>query len=452
MTESGAVRFLYGVGRPAFPFFIGGDGTIAHTLLTGLAGMGVDCRFVGTFGDHVVTKLGRLDDLAVPYALDGESLGYCIPYRVTLATDRTFAALVERTIVEFGPHVVFAQLNQAREILALAKRYGCRTALYVLDVHHEENFRALASEPDVIFSVSSFARGELRRRFGKELHVLYPLVDVDRYRAPRREEFVTMINPVQVKGVEVALKLAEGLPRQEFLFVEGWGTYLATVERIERLPNATYMRKQIDMRAVYGRTRVLIVPSQWQEVFGRVVVEAQAGGIPVIASRTGGLPEAVGRGGILIDDYRNPVCWLSALQGLLEDRSAYENLSEEAIENTRRFGLRRQWNPAHRDPKQHLFNRPIERQRGGLRRAGAAGSAGWPSLNARLSPESPVSRPRVLRQALPAVPARPPEASRSVFFRGRTECGLLRPHRVISSTNASRLTLPSSERGMASVK
>src|SRR2546423_5691378 len=51
-------------------------------------------------------------------------------------------------------------------------------------------------------------------------------------------------------------------------------------------------------------------------------------------------------------------------------------------------------------------NRPTERRRGGLRRAGVAGSAGWPSLNARLSPESPLSRPHVLRQALPAVPAR----------------------------------------------
>src|SRR5437764_938479 len=47
-----------------------------------------------------------------------------------------------------------------------------------------------------------------------------------------------------------------------------------------------------------------------------------------------------------------------------------------------------------------------ENRPGGLRRAGAAGSAGWPSLNARLSPESPLSRPHVLRQALPAVPAR----------------------------------------------
>ena len=336
------MRFLYGVGRPAFPFFIGGDGTIAHTMLAELDRIGVDCRFVGTFGDYVVRKLGRLEDLAIRYDHDGESLGYCVPYRVTLATEENFASLVEKTIVEFRPHVVFAQLNQAREILALAKRNGCRTALYVLDVDHEENFLALESEPDVIFAVSDFTRGELRKRFGKESHVLYPLVGADRYRTRRRNEFVAMINPVQVKGVEIALELAERLPQQEFLFVEGWGTDPAFVGRIERLPNATYMSKQMDMRTVYGRTRVLIVPSQWQEAFGRVVVEAQASGIPVIASRTGGLPEAVGDGGILIDEYRNPARWLSALQGLLEDRSSYQSLSEKAIENTRRFGLRRE--------------------------------------------------------------------------------------------------------------
>jgi glycosyltransferase involved in cell wall biosynthesis len=336
------LRFLYAVGRPAFPFFIGGDGTIAHTMLTELDRIGVDCRFAGTFGDHVVTRLGRLDDLAIRYELDDETLSYCAPYRVTLATDENFAGLVEKTIAEFKPHVVFAQLNEAREILALAKRYGCRTALYVLDVDHEENFLALESEPDLIFAVSDFTRCELHRRFGKESHVLYPLVDFALYRTRRTDEFVTMVNPVPVKGVEIALELAERLPRQQFLFVEGWGTDPAIVQRIERLPNGTYMRKQMDMRAVYGRTGVLIVPSQWQEAFGRVVLEAQASGIPVIASRTGGLPEAVGDGGILIDEYSNPDRWLPALQGLLDDRSSYRSLSEKAIENTRRFDLRRE--------------------------------------------------------------------------------------------------------------
>lgn len=328
------MRFLYAVGRPAFPFFIGGDGTIAHTMLTELDRLGVDCLYAGTFGDYVVRKIERLDE---PYVLNAESLSYRVPYRVTLAPDEQFADLVEKTLAEFRPDVVFTQLDQAREVIALAKRHGCRTALYVLDVEHKENFRALEAEPDLIFAVSEFTRNELRRRFGKESHVLYPLLDVERYVTPRTDEFVTMINPIPVKGVEIALALAERLPQQQFLFVEGWGTDPAIVKRIERLPNATYMTKQLDMRTVYSRTRVLLVPSRWEEAFGRVVVEAQASGIPVIASRTGGLPEAVGEGGILIDDYRDPDRWLAALQGL-----RYEELSAKAIENTRRFNLSRE--------------------------------------------------------------------------------------------------------------
>ena len=62
----------------------------------------------------------------------------------------------------------------------------------------------------------------------------------------------------------------------------------------------------MDMRSVYRDTKVLLVPSQWLETWGRVATEAQFSGIPVLASRSGALPEAVGPGGILSNRQLRP--------------------------------------------------------------------------------------------------------------------------------------------------
>ena len=55
-----------------------------------------------------------------------------------------------------------------------------------------------------------------------------------------------------------------------------------------------------DMRSVYARSRLVLVPSQCDEAWGRIVTEAQISGVPALASDAGGLPEAVGPGGILM--------------------------------------------------------------------------------------------------------------------------------------------------------
>ena len=112
-------------------------------------------------------------------------------------------------------------------------------------------------------------------------------------------------------------------------------------------------------RALFEQIDVLAVPSLWHEPFGRVAIEANAWGIPVVASRRGGLPEIVEHGvtGSLFDPDDageltrllgdlNPeqcqamrtVCLQSAHQYLPEVIAGkYETLYRQVIDSAREF-------------------------------------------------------------------------------------------------------------------
>jgi glycosyltransferase involved in cell wall biosynthesis len=70
-----------------------------------------------------------------------------------------------------------------------------------------------------------------------------------------------------------------------------WGARLAVAQSV---PHAEVMQ-------AYRRAAITVVPSRWQEPFGRTALEALAAGSAVIASRSGGLPEVVGQAGLLLD-------------------------------------------------------------------------------------------------------------------------------------------------------
>jgi glycosyltransferase involved in cell wall biosynthesis len=151
---------------------------------------------------------------------------------------------------------------------------------------------------------------------------------------------VTFINPVPVKGVDLAIEIAALCPEIPFCFVRGWPLRISGLmelrRKLRRLGNVVLREPTSDMRAVYRQTKILLVPSQWEETWGRVVTEAQFSGIPIVASDRGGLPEAVGPGGILLGHDQPAAVWAAALRELWSNRDRYRQLSQAATSHSRR--------------------------------------------------------------------------------------------------------------------
>jgi glycosyltransferase involved in cell wall biosynthesis len=94
-----------------------------------------------------------------------------------------------------------------------------------------------------------------------------------------------------------------------------------------------------DIRPWYRAASLMVLPST-NEPFGRVVVEAMASGLPVIAIRSGGIPEIVTdmQNGLLVPE--NDVAALAAaVLKILHDPSLQGRLVEAGRERAERFSI-----------------------------------------------------------------------------------------------------------------
>jgi glycosyltransferase involved in cell wall biosynthesis len=151
--------------------------------------------------------------------------------------------------------------------------------------------------------------------------VCHPPVWPDRWDVDRSAaEAVTIVNLSRAKGIRTAWRLAEACPSRQFLGVRGgYGEQVRP-----RARNFEVIGTVRDMRTVYARTRVLLMPSA-AETWGMVGVEAMASGVPVIAHPTPGLRESLGSAGIFVDR-ADAAGWVAALEAL-DDPITYATAS-----------------------------------------------------------------------------------------------------------------------------
>jgi len=80
---------------------------------------------------------------------------------------------------------------------------------------------------------------------------------------------------------------------------------------------------------------LLCAPSRttpvWREQFGRMLIEAMACGVPVVASSSGEMPHVIEDAGRLVPE-QDPAAWADAIEALLNDPRARHELAERGVE------------------------------------------------------------------------------------------------------------------------
>ena len=206
-----------------------------------------------------------------------------------------------------------------------------------------------------VVAISHFVARYIGRELGVTPAVIHPPI----YGAPPHPRYrnfarglVLMINPCEVKGIDILLGVAQRMPDVEFGALRGWGTTRRDVERIEACHNIRLLEPVRDIDELLRNTRVLLMPSLWCEGFGLIVMEAMLRGVPVVASNSGGLAEAkagtqyvipvkpIDRYGLEFDENHLPKVvvahqeiglWVAALQRLLTDAVEYHAESERSL-------------------------------------------------------------------------------------------------------------------------
>ncbi|WP_232471096.1 glycosyltransferase family 4 protein [Caballeronia hypogeia] len=137
------------------------------------------------------------------------------------------------------------------------------------------------------------------------------------------------------KGLELLLEqLLADDTLQWTLGVGGSGDsdYLQSIKKKYDDPRVEYLG-QVNSSEFLDEIDILVVPSIWNEPFGRVTVEAYSHGVPVVGANTGGTPEIIEPRTNLVFDVNRPQSVIGKLHeavALLEDPGTHERLRDFA--------------------------------------------------------------------------------------------------------------------------
>jgi glycosyltransferase involved in cell wall biosynthesis len=214
-----------------------------------------------------------------------------------------YHGLVEQLFEEFAPDQLIACNGHPmiHAAMALARKRGVTTAFAVRGFGYYE--RRYFEHVDHAFTCSQFLTDHYRDRVRLFSTPIEPPIDWSTVVAPAESRaFVTFVHPAHHKGLLLFARLADMLgsrrPDIPVLIVQSGqsGGSLNAIPGIDfsKYPQIMAAPPVPTPADYFALTRILLVPSVWEEPFGRVAAEAMINAIPPIVSNRGSLPQVVG--------------------------------------------------------------------------------------------------------------------------------------------------------------
>jgi glycosyltransferase involved in cell wall biosynthesis len=151
------------------------------------------------------------------------------------------------------------------------------------------------------------------------------------------------------KGCDLFMNVLGRLKNQSWsLLVMGSGPYKEKIEtwaKKEGLQDRVKvcLFKHDEVPHVLPVCDLLICPSQtrkfWKEQFGRMVVEAFASGVPVMASDSGEIPRVVGDAGVILPESDEEE-WGKALREFFSNPAGFKKYSDRGLERVHQFSAK----------------------------------------------------------------------------------------------------------------
>ena len=357
----------------------------ARSFMEALASAGHDCRSYTTSTFDTSTRVSLTAALG-PGAGDKKHQGKLITLKkdgvrhdlfITSHTDRQkitanewqkFAGIGVSWIKENPADIYITYGNNSftKVLQCTARMSGAKIVFYLGNAAylHRDNIEPF----DIVVCPSRFLAHYYEKKLGLSTQALRTIIPESRFLGEglniyhqhpelRKQGFVTFFNPQFSKGlglvVQLVIQAQKLAPDMRFLIVSGRTDYKDVAINglaLSDYSNVWCIDSQEDVKSIYQRTSILLLPSVVQEAASRSIVEAQLSGIPVIASNRGGNKERLNGGGFCLDlpqryintpqsvpDTESIKPWLDQLMALWENKDTYNHASKRAIDATQTF-------------------------------------------------------------------------------------------------------------------